>query len=144
MSDTAPLTAIISITDKGDDTNTFYQQEWLCDILEIQFDDVIEGGRNCITKEQAGHIADFALSISDKAERIIVHCEYGQSRSAGVAAALCEHFEGHDNGISHNPHYFPNWTCYKRVMEALKQKQITNNYRRNLNDRSRTDISKID
>ena len=117
----APTTAIISITDVGDEQNEFYPASWIYAVLHIQFDDVIERGHNCITKTNAQEIAEFALENYDKAERLIVHCEFGQSRSAGVAAALCQHFEGHDNGISTDPRYFPNWTCYKYVLRALEE-----------------------
>ena len=37
---------------------------------------------------QAKQIADFILHIRKKVKRFIVHCEFGQSRSAGVAAAI--------------------------------------------------------
>ena len=117
----APVTAIISITDTGDKLNDFYPASWIAAVLNIQFDDVIERGHNCITTSDAQEIAKFALEHYDKVERFIIHCEYGQSRSAGVTAALSEFFEGHDNGISTDPRYFPNWTCYKYVMKALKK-----------------------
>ncbi|MCL2663828.1 MAG: hypothetical protein FWE83_10970 [Oscillospiraceae bacterium] len=115
----SPTTAIISITDVGDEQNEFYPASWIHAVLHIQFDDVIERGYNCITKTNAQEIAKFALENYDKVERFLIHCEFGQSRSAGVAAALCQHFEGHDNGISTDPRYFPNWTCYKYVFQAL-------------------------
>jgi len=115
----APVTAIISITDTGDDKNSFYPTSWIKAVLHIQFDDVIDHRKNCITKEQAKEIAAFAQENYEQIERFIIHCEYGQSRSAGVAAAICEFFEGHDNGISTDNRYFPNWTCYKYILEVL-------------------------
>ena len=116
----APTTAIISITDIGSEHNEFYPARWIEAVLHIQFDDVIERGINCITKANAMEIAKYALENYDRVERFIIHCEFGQSRSAGIAAALCQHFEGHDNGISTDPKYFPNWTCYKYVLRALE------------------------
>ena len=119
-----PATVMISITDCGDKKNTFYPAEWLTDILELQFDDVLEGGRHCITVKQAREIADFVLRVRKKAERLIVHCEFGQSRSAGVAAAISVFLEGHDHGIFSNRRYYPNHTCYDYVLKALRRNRI--------------------
>jgi predicted protein tyrosine phosphatase len=118
----APTTAIISITDIGSEKNSFYPQSWLKAVLDIQFNDV-ESGRGCITKEQAAEIAHFARSVYPQVERIIVHCEYGQSRSAGVAAAISKHYEGNSGGIFGNPVYSPNRTCYDFVLGALQEKK---------------------
>jgi predicted protein tyrosine phosphatase len=81
----APVTAIISITDCGTELNKFHKANWLNAVLELQFDDVERGGRNCITPQNAVEIADFVLGVRKQVERFIVHCEFGQSRSAGVA-----------------------------------------------------------
>lgn len=116
----APTTAIISITDICAYKNKFCPQDWLIAILEIQFDDVTDGCRGCITKAQAKEIADFTKAVYHKVERIIVHCEYGQSRSAGVAAALDEFFDCETSEVFANSAYSPNMTCYRYVMAALK------------------------
>ena len=117
----AQTTAIISITDVGSKQNEFYPASWIYAVLHIQFDDVVERGHNCMTKANAEKIAKFTLENFKKVERIIIHCEFGQSRSAGVAAALSQFFENHDNGISTDSRYFPNWTCYKYVLRALEE-----------------------
>ena len=117
----AKTTAIISIVDIGAERNKFYPQPWLKHILELQFDDVEKGQKGCITKKQAKTIAEFVCEIYRQVERIIVHCEFGQSRSAGVAAAISRHFEGHSSGIFGNRVYYPNKTCYKYVLAALKK-----------------------
>ena len=118
----SPTTAIVSITDCGSKLNTFYKAHWLKEVLHIQFDDVDFGGHNCITQFQATEIADFALGARKQVERFIVHCEFGQSRSAGVAAAISEYLEGSDGGIFYNRKYNPNRTCYKLVLSALKKR----------------------
>ena len=116
----APNTAIISITDPGTKKNLFYPQPWLVEILELQFVDVENPKRGHISYEQANEIADFVKQNYSKVERFIVHCEYGQSRSAGVAAAISKYYEEHDNGIFGNSAYSPNKTCYHYVLKALK------------------------
>ena len=118
----APNTVLISITDYDDEANKFSQTTWLKEILEIQFNDVEAGGFRCITKENAAEIADFVLRMGFDVKRIIVHCEFGQSRSAGVAAAISNFLEGHDNSIFINRKYYPNRTCYHYVLNALKKK----------------------
>jgi predicted protein tyrosine phosphatase len=117
----APATAIISIIDPDRESNDFRPQPWLKEVLELKFKDVEAGIAQCITKRQARKIADFAKRHYGQVERFIVHCEYGISRSAGVAAALSEYFEGHDNGIFTNRAYSPNMTCYDYVLAALQK-----------------------
>jgi predicted protein tyrosine phosphatase len=119
---TAPDTAIISITDYGDEKNIFYDADWLKAVFEIQFDDVDEGGHHCITFSQADEIAEFVLRVRKKVQRIIVHCEFGQSRSAGIAAAICQYLNKHDDGILVNRRYYPNKTCYHYMLSALKKR----------------------
>ena len=118
----APDTAIISIIDYGSDTNTFYEQAWLKDVITLQFDDTEAAGPQSITREQAAEIAGFVLRMHKHVERIIVHCEFGQSRSAGTAAAISEYLEGHDSGICRNRKYYPNPLCYRYVLDALRKR----------------------
>ena len=117
-------TAIISITDPGTKSNKFYPQPWLLAVLELQFVDVEEPRAGHISHQQAKEIADFIREFYIKVNRIIVHCEYGQSRSAGVAAAISKFYEDHDSGIFSNVAYSPNKTCYFYVLDALKKLKI--------------------
>jgi predicted protein tyrosine phosphatase len=118
----APDTAIISITDKDSDKNCFYKAAWLKAVLELQFDDVEAGGRNCITLTQAMEIACFVKRMRKNVQRIIVHCEFGQSRSAGIAAAISMYLDGHDSGVFYKRKYNPNRTCYHYVLAALRKR----------------------
>lgn len=52
-------------------------------------------------------------------DKIIVHCGAGQSRSAGVAAAILKYYTGDDSQIFDNPRYTPNMMCYRYVLEAF-------------------------
>ena len=117
----AAPTAIISVTDCGSEKNRFSPAKWLVDTLELQFDDVTVGP-NCITCAHAEEIADFVLQYRKKAERFIVHCEYGQSRSAGIAAAIRQYIEGDTGNIFYSRRYAPNMTCYNLVLKALQQR----------------------
>lgn len=50
---------------------------------------------------------------------IIVHCDAGISRSAGVAAAIMLWKTGDDSPIFDSGRYYPNMWCYRKTLEAL-------------------------
>ena len=50
---------------------------------------------------------------------IIVHCDAGISRSAGVAAAIMKAKTGDDSQIYDSPVYYPNSHCYRTTLNAL-------------------------
>ena len=85
-------------------------------VLPLKFDDV-DGGKNCITKEDAQMIKSFIERHKDKL--IIVHCDGGVSRSAGIAAALMKYYNGDDTPIFDNPKYYPNMLCYRTMLNKL-------------------------
>lgn len=94
------------------------------DILYLQFHDV-EKTSQCmpgITDEDGARIASFVNQWWDKVDRIIVHCDAGQSRSAGVAAAILKVMTGNDEQIFSCPMYTPNMLCYRTVFNALSAK----------------------
>jgi predicted protein tyrosine phosphatase len=93
-------------------------------VCYLQFDDVLQGQDNCITAQDAGKIAAFIKSLDKANINLIVHCEFGQSRSAGVAAAVSLAVNGDDAWVFNNRRYYPNITCYKKVLEAFNYKNI--------------------
>lgn len=110
---------IISITDVGSFPNHFNKEnKYVKAILPLQFDDVDYGQDNCITSEDARMIVDFVSRWSNKVNLVIIHCEAGISRSAGVCAALMKIFNGNDFEIFDNPRYAPNMSCYRSVLES--------------------------
>jgi len=50
---------------------------------------------------------------------VIVHCDAGISRSAGVAAAILKAKTGDDTQIFNNYKYRPNMRCYRVVLDEL-------------------------
>lgn len=112
---------IISITDPDRETNHFNEdaKNNIKSILRLQFFDVDSPDPGTITEDDAKRIADFAFYWKDKVDTIIVHCEAGQSRSAGAAAAILKAFTGHDEQIFDNPKYTPNRTVYRSVLTCL-------------------------
>lgn len=73
---------------------------------------------------EADDIAAFIYKAYSRGLNIICQCEYGQSRSAGCAAAILEHF--YDNGISifANYDYYPNQVVYHKIFDALEKQKL--------------------
>ena len=86
----------------------------------VLFDDVECGEANCITEDDARKITAFVLTHKKSVDRLVVHCEAGVSRSAGVAAAILKALTGTDRNVFNNPKYVPNMTCYRTVLEAMQ------------------------
>ena len=72
-----------------------------------------------MTSEDAAKIKDYVLAYKDKVECIIVHCEVGVSRSAGVMAAIQKYLIGDDSAIFNNDTFSPNKHCYKLMLDAF-------------------------
>lgn len=87
-------------------------------LLELQFDDVdsYSGGLEPMSWEQAESVADFVLG--NRTREFWVHCDAGQSRSAGVAAAIAKYLFGDDSPFFQGG-YTPNMKCYSQTLCAL-------------------------
>ncbi|MBL8383566.1 MAG: hypothetical protein JNM90_10840 [Burkholderiales bacterium] len=91
--------AIISITDR-DRPSANLRSGW-DDVLRLPFDDFdpvtwpeededFYEGMEEIDAYQMVELAEFCAANARRCRRIVVHCRYGQSRSAGVAKALAQ------------------------------------------------------
>ena len=90
------------------------------DICEVQFfdlDNTYPIKKGLMEFKDAKKITEFVSYYKDKI--IIVHCDAGQSRSAGVAAALSKYYNNDDSEYFDNPHFTPNMWCYRQIMNAL-------------------------
>jgi len=112
--------AIISITDPGSEViainNKLYD-----DILKIQFYDLEEPIVNytrVLSSKDSNKIAKFAFKHWNNTECLIVQCEAGISRSAGIAGAISKFFTGNDDKFF-KTHYVPNMRCYRMVLDSL-------------------------
>ena len=85
----------------------------------LKFDDVEYGKMNCITEYDAQKIVSFVTESAINADKLIVHCEAGVSRSAGVAGAIMKALYDNDWEVFSNPRYIPNMTCYRMVLSAF-------------------------
>lgn len=94
-------------------------------ILSLSFDDVekedsINEQEFCMSFEDGKKVADFINKWYNKVDMIIVHCDGGVSRSAGVCAAIMRVKEGDDWPIFDNRNKHPNMTCYLRTLKGFK------------------------
>ena len=87
--------------------------------LKINFDDIENESPRRMTDEQANIIANFVRKFQNKVDRIVVNCEAGISRSAGIAAAIIEYLGGNNWDVFNSREYCPNITCYRRMLIAL-------------------------
>ncbi|MCM1507089.1 MAG: hypothetical protein NC177_08150 [Ruminococcus flavefaciens] len=99
----------------------------VCDkVFSVGFDDV---DINYLEKQgyiydtyftESAGMAEFIYNAYNDGMDVICQCDYGQSRSAGTAAAILEHF--YKNGITVFADYnrFPNKLVYHKVSEALE------------------------
>jgi predicted protein tyrosine phosphatase len=127
-----PGTALISISDPDDEPLVFlYEPEH---ILRMQFEDIsieelseddliyAQREKRIFTKKQAEIIAEFILPLKYQIDILICQCYYGQSRSAGVAAAISQYFYSNGIDIFADYKYTPNKSVYNKIIEALRKK----------------------
>lgn len=68
---------------------------------------------------ESEEIAAFIYQAYDKGMDIICQCEYGQSRSAGCAAAILEHFYHTGITVFADYNYYPSQLVYHKIFDAL-------------------------
>jgi len=70
---------------------------------------------------EADDLAKFIYAAKADGLDIICQCEYGQSRSAGCAAAILEHFYKTGISIFSDYRYYPNQLVFHKVFDALEK-----------------------
>ena len=103
------------------------EENGILDILRLSFSDADGEGLdvygNCVdesdlmTDEDARKVAAFVEAHRDV--YILVHCDAGISRSAGVAAAILKHYTGDDRQVFRSGRHYPNMWCYCKTLNAL-------------------------
>lgn len=88
--------------------------------VDLEFDDIsYESNIDRVFDLTLASTVITALRSSSAIEHIIVSCEMGVSRSAGLAAALDEHFNARESDLFYDPRYEPNKLVYKIMKTAL-------------------------
>ncbi len=130
-------TSIISITNTDDaDVILEHQPDRM---LHLKFDDVsdeifeellgrkpnvremhqISSRFHMLSNAQTQQMADFVLSMRNEGS-LICQCEYGQSRSAGVAAAVMEYYYQKGINIFADVRYYPNKYVFRKLLCSLR------------------------
>lgn len=123
--------AIISIATPGveyDDYPFVSEENQITEILNLSFCDAdrpdtpdvygtIVHIADMMTDEDAKKVVEFTERNKDKP--IIVHCDAGISRSAGVGAAIMLNYNGNDAAIFDSRWFAPNMWCYYKVLKAF-------------------------
>lgn len=75
---------------------------------------------------EANELAKFIYEAYDKELDIICQCEYGQSRSAGCAGAILEHFYKTGIKVFADFKRYPSRLVYHKVFDALNEYKNAN------------------
>ena len=89
--------------------------------------------------EEYGYTEDSYFSQADSAAEFIIKavrdgldiacvCEYGESRSAGCAAAIKEFYEGNGIEIFADERYYPNKIIFNKLLAALRKQSDTRKF----------------
>lgn len=70
---------------------------------------------------EADNLAEFIYNAKNEGLDIICQCDYGESRSAGCAAAILEHFYKTGISIFADYKYYPNQVVFNKMLEALEK-----------------------
>ena len=70
---------------------------------------------------EADALAAFIYKAKEDGLDIICQCEYGQSRSAGCAAAILQHFSKNGIDVFTDFRYYPNQLVYHKVFDSLEK-----------------------
>ena len=111
-------TAIISIRDVGTEVPRFHRGGDLLSVIALQFDDDLHGPF-CIKTQDAEQIVRFVDHFQNKIDHLIIHCEAGVSRSAGVAVAICK-AKGLDDSWIWDGTFSPNVTVALSVFRSFR------------------------
>ena len=114
-------TAIISFSDTEEDYIDFPEGT---DVLKVAFYDVRP---HTVSKDhydrilpQAKEIAEYVYKKMKENKDIICQCDYGVSRSAGLAAAIMEAYSSKGIEVFADYRYTPNQFVYNKVLKELR------------------------
>ena len=106
-----------SRVDYGDACNDVFY----CEVDDLDLDYLPEKGYTYDSFfPEAAELAEYINKAYRDGKDIICQCEYGQSRSAGCAAAILEHFYRRGIDIFAEYRYYPNQVVYHKVFDALE------------------------
>lgn len=78
--------------------------------------------------DYADDVAEFIYEAYCSGMDIICQCDYGQSRSAGCAAAIMQHFYGNGIEVFADYNRYPNKLVYNKIYQALEAYKLSKSY----------------
>lgn len=125
---TAVITFYDTAVKRVDENYTHVHYEDVCrDVFYCELDDLDIGylGEKGLTYEMyfdyADDLAEFIYDVYGLGMDIICQCDYGQSRSAGCAAAILQHFYKTGIDVFIDYRRYPNQLVYHKVFDALEK-----------------------
>ena len=112
-------TAIISVSNPEARIVDFPRNDNIVAVLYLSFADTSDEGPESFNASHAEEIRDFLQDVMGRIDRLIVQCEFGVSRSAGIAAAIMKTLSCDDSAIFNDPWFVPNMLCYRLTYDAL-------------------------
>ena len=123
-------TLLIAFYDPQDDLPTYSgkaEQVITLPIPDLNKEDLEEYGYTMDSFfSQADYVAEFIVKAVRDGLDIACACEYGESRSAGCAAAIKEFYDGNGIEIFADERYYPNKIIYNKLLTALRKQQKQN------------------
>lgn len=120
------IISIKSIWDKEPPKLPQTPENKIVEVLSLSFDDMraedafwLNSANGLMTRTDANLIAEFANHWYDADGDIIVHCDGGISRSAGIAAAIELWFSAETNLFRSSVKH-PNMWCFTLTYDALR------------------------
>ena len=112
---------IISISSRNQKKPNIFKNHLIKDILYLNFDDIEEQTENGVLMnyDDAVKIKEFVDKWKDGISNIVVHCQAGISRSAGVAFALKRVLNNNLENCFKIPKFAPNMLCYKTTLKGF-------------------------
>jgi predicted protein tyrosine phosphatase len=120
--------AVLSITDPGMGEARLAENPNRVGLLRLMFDDVdprlgYHGSSiRLFDDNHARRAAEFVTEHVEDTELLLVHCEFGRSRSAGVGAAVSRWQHGEDAEFFIR--FRPNLHVYELMLLALEQHPV--------------------
>lgn len=103
------------------DYSTVCKDVYYCEIDDLDLDYLPTKGFTYNSYfPEVSELAEYINNAFRNGKDIICQCEYGQSRSAGCAAAILEHFYRRGIEIFAEYKYYPNQVVYHKVFDALE------------------------
>ena len=93
-----------------------------CELDDLDLDVLGDRGYDYDTYfSEANDMARFIVEAYNSGRDIICQCEYGQSRSAGCAAAIREHFYHDGIWVFADFKRYPNQLVFRKLYDALEK-----------------------